>query len=335
MSKGLVTVFGGSGFLGRYATRELVKAGYRVRVAVRRPHLAGDLRLAGTPGWVDIVQANVRHKASIAAALDGADAVVNLVGILYEKGRQNFESAQREGAINVAEAAVAAGIQRLVQISAIGADPDADADYARTKGEAEQAVRDIMPGAVILRPSVVFGPEDDFFNRFASMASHPISTVAPFLPAIGGGKSRVQPVYAGDVAEAVAAAVSREDAEGKTYELGGPVSYTFKELYKFISDTTDRKRFALPVPFLAAKPIGLMCGALWRYMPPLSWGLLGGPPITGNQVDMLKDDNVVGEAVLTLSDLGVTELESVETIVPTYLWRFRPYGQYHQEAEPS
>lgn len=335
MSKGLVTVFGGSGFIGRYATRELVKAGYRVRVAVRRPHLAGDVRLAGTPGWVDIVQANIRHKASIAAALEGADAVVNLVGILYEKGRQNFEAAQRDGAINVAEACKAAGIKRLVQISAIGADPASSADYARTKAEAEEGVREIMPGAVILRPSIVFGPEDDFFNRFAAMSAHPISSIAPFLPAIGGGKTKVQPVYAGDVAEAIAAAVTREDAEAKTFELGGPATYTFSELYKFIGETTARKRFALPLPFMAAKPMGLMFGALWRYVPPLSWGLLGGPPITGNQVDMLRDDNVVSGDTLTLSDLGITELESVEAIVPTYLWRFRPYGQYHQEAEQS
>ena len=335
MAKGLVTVFGGSGFIGRYATRTLVKAGYRVRVAVRRPHLAGEVRLAGAPGWVDIVQANIRNKASVERAVEGADAVVNLVGILFEKGRQSFEAAQRDGAINIAEACAAEGISRLVHVSAIGADPEAEADYAETKGEAEEGVRAVVPEAIILRPSIVFGPEDEFFNRFAAMASHPISTVVPFLPAIGGGETKVQPVYAGDVAEAIANAVSREDAAGKTFELGGPRSYSFKEIYKFIGETIDRKRYAAPLPFFIAKPIGLTFGALFRYVWPLSSGILGGPPITGNQVELLKTDNVVSEGALTLADLGVTELESIEAIVPSYLYRFRPYGQYHQKNESA
>jgi len=333
MSKGLVTIFGGSGFLGRYAARTLVKAGWRVRIAVRRPHLAGDIRLAGAPGWVDIVQANVRHKLSVERAVEGADAVVNLVGILTEKGRQTFESAQREGAINVAEACVKAGIKRLVHVSAIGADSAATADYASTKGEAEEAIRALLPETVILRPSIVFGPEDDFFNRFAAMASHPLSTIAPFLPAIGGGKTKFQPVYAGDVAEAIAAAVTRADTNGKTYELGGPRTYSFTEIYDFIGVTIDRKRYNLSLPFFIAKPIGLTMGALWRYVPPLSLGLFGQPPITGNQVEMLKTDSVVSDDALTLADLGVTELESVEASVPNYLWRFRPYGQYHQKSQ--
>ncbi len=333
MAKGLVTLFGGSGFIGRYAARTLVKAGYRVRVAVRRPHLAGDVRLAGAPGWVDIVQANIRDKASVAAAIEGADAVVNLVGILFEKGRQSFEAAQRDGAINVAEVCKDAGIERFVHMSAIGADPEANAEYAETKGEAEVAIRNILPGAVILRPSIVFGPEDEFFNRFASMASHPISTIAPFLPAIGGGKTKVQPVYAGDVADAIAAAVERAEAAGKTYELGGPQTYTFKEIYDFIGQTIDRKRYALPMPFFIAKPIGLTFGAIWRYVPIISSGILGGPPITGNQVELLKTDNIVADEALTLSDLGITEIESIEAIVPSYLYRFRPYGQYHQKSE--
>lgn len=333
MSKGLVTLFGGSGFLGRYAARTLVEAGWRVRVAVRRPHLAGDVRLAGTPGWVDLFQANVRNRKSVERAVEGADVVVNLVGILYEKGPQSFEAAQRDGAINVAECAAAAGVKRLVQVSAVGADADARSDYLRTKAEAEQGVRDAFPGAVILRPSIVFGPEDDFFNRFASMASHPISTVLPFLPAIGGGKTKLQPVYAGDVAEAIAAAASRDDVAGRTYELGGPRVYTFSELYDLIGDVTDRSRFALPIPFFIAKPMGLTFGALWRYVPPMAWGLLGEPPITGDQVDSLRGDNVVSDDALTLADLGITSLESVEAIVPTYLWRYRPYGEFHQKGE--
>lgn len=332
MSNGLVTVFGGSGFIGRYAARALVEAGYRVRIAVRRPHLAGEVRLAGAPGWVDIVQANVRDKPSVARAVEGADAVVNLVGILYEKGKQSFEGAQRDGAVNVAEACREAGITRLVQMSAIGADADAEADYAETKGEAERLVREILPGTVILRPSIVFGPEDEFFNRFAGLASHPVTNVLPFLPAIGGGKTRVQPVYAGDVAEAIANAVVREDAAGKTYELGGPRSYSFNEIYDFIGQTIDRKRYKLPLPFFVAKPLGLVFGAVWRvpFLP--LWTVLGPPPITGDQVEMLKSDNVVSEGALGLKDLGVEDIESIEAIVPSYLWRFRPYGQYHQKA---
>ncbi|MEO1019133.1 MAG: complex I NDUFA9 subunit family protein, partial [Pseudomonadota bacterium] len=304
MSHRLVTLFGGSGFIGRYAARSLVDAGFRVRVAVRRPHLAGDVRLAGPPGWVDIVQANVRNLDSVANAVDGADAVVNLVGILYEKGRQSFEGAQRDGATNVAKACAAAGIDRLVHMSAIGADPDAKAEYARTKGDAELAVRDIVPTATILRPSIVFGPEDDFFNRFAALSSHPVSTIAPFLPAIGGGETKVQPVYAGNVAEAIARAVSDLSAAGKTYELGGPSVYSFKQIYDYIGTTIDRKRYALPLPFFIAKPLGLTFGVLFRYVWPLSSGILGAPPLTGDQVDLLREDNVVSDGALTLVDLG-------------------------------
>ena len=335
MPKGLVTVFGGSGFIGRYAARSLVEAGYRVRVAVRRPHLAGDVRLAGAPGWVDIVQANVRHRQSVDRAVEGADAVVNLVGILYEKGRQSFEGAQREGAINVAEACAAAGIEKLVHISAIGADTEAKADYAETKGEAETAIRDIVPSATILRPSIVFGPEDDFFNRFAAMSTHPLTSFVPVLPAIGGGNTKLQPVYAGDVADAIANAIERDDASGNTYELGGPSVYSMKELYAFIGETIDRERFALPLPFFVAKPLGLAFGTAFRYIWPLSSGIFGAPPITGDQVEMLKTDNVVSEGALTLADLGVTTLESIEAVVPSYLYRFRPYGQYHQKSESA
>ncbi|RIJ23686.1 complex I NDUFA9 subunit family protein [Henriciella barbarensis] len=333
MSTGLVTLFGGSGFIGHYAARALVEAGYRVRIAVRRPHLAGDVRLAGPPGWIDIAQANVRNRLSVERAIEGADAVVNLVGILYEKGQQSFESAQLGGAQTVAECAAAAGIKRFVQMSAIGANENSESDYARTKALAEQAVRNAIPKAVILRPSIVFGPEDDFFNKFAGMAAHPVSNVAPFLPAIGGGKTKLQPVYAGDVAEAIAAAVSRDDVQGKTYELGGPSIYTFNELYDFIGETIDRKRYALPLPYFVAKPMGLTFGAIWKipFLPLHT--VLGPPPITGDQVDMLKTDNVVAENALTLKDLGVNEIESIEAIVPTYLWRYRAYGEFHQKGE--
>jgi len=328
MSKGLVTVFGGSGFIGRYAARTLVERGWRVRVAVRRVHTAIDVRLAGPPGWVDIVQANVRDRASVDRALEGADAVVNLVGILFESGKQTYEGAQAEGAALVAEAAAAKGITKFVQVSAIGADAESKSPYGRTKAAGEAAVRAAVPTATILRPSIVFGPEDQFFNRFAELARS-----APFLPAIGGGKTKFQPVYAGNVAEAIAAAVDRPDAGGKTYELGGPGVYTFNQLYDIILKTIDLKRFKLPLPFSVARPVGYIMGAVWRFVPPFSWGFLGGPPLTGAQVEMLKSDNVVSPGALTLADLGVNELESVEAIVPRYLWRFRTYGEFHKPSE--
>lgn len=333
MSKGLVTLFGGSGFVGRYAARALVKEGYRVRLAVRRPHLAGDARLAGPPGWVDVVQANIRNRESIDRALEGAVAAVNLVGILFEKGPQSFEAAQRDGATNVAEACADAGIERLVQISAIGAEVTSKSHYARTKAEAEAAVRDVVPTATVLRPSIVFGPEDEFFNRFAGLATSPVMNVLPVLPAIGGGGTKVQPVYAGDVADAIVAAVTREDAIGETYELGGPRTYTFNEVYDFICETIGHRRFKLPLPFFIAKPVGYMAAIAWRFVPPFCWGLLGDPPLTGDQVELLKTDNTVDEEAKTLADLGVTEQEAVEAVVPTYLWRFRPYGEFHQERE--
>lgn len=328
MSKGLVTVFGGSGFIGRYAARTLVERGWRVRVACRRVGTAIDVRLAGPPGWVDIVQANVRDRDSVDRALDGADAVVNLVGILFESGRQTFESAQLEGATNVAEAAAARGITRVIQVSSIGADENSKSPYARTKALSEAAVREAVPSATILRPSIVFGPEDGFFNRLAGLARS-----APLLPSIGGGKTRFQPVYAGNVASAIAAAVDSGAAEGKTYELGGPSVYTFNELYDIVLKTIDEKRFKIPLPFFVARPMGYLTGAIWRFVPPFSWGFLGEPPMTGAQIEMLKDDNVVADGALTIADLGVTELESVEATVPRYLWRFRSYGEFHKPSE--
>jgi len=328
MSKGLVTVFGGSGFIGRYAARTLVEKGWRVRVACRRVHAAIDVRLAGPPGWVDIVQANVRDRASIDRALEGADAAVNLVGILFERGKQTFEGAQAEGAALVAEAAAAKGITRFIQVSAIGASEGSKSPYSRTKARGEAAVRKAIPTATILRPSIVFGPEDEFFNRFAGLARS-----APVLPAIGGGKTKFQPVYAGDVARAITAAVDSGAAEGKTFELGGPGVYTFNALYDIVLKTIDETRFKIPLPFFLARPMGYITGAIWRFVPPFSWGFLGDPPLTGAQVEMLKDDNVVAGGALTLGDLGVTDLESVEAIVPRYLWRFRTYGEFHKPRE--
>ncbi|MCA8901238.1 MAG: complex I NDUFA9 subunit family protein [Hyphomonas sp.] len=328
MTKGLVTIFGGSGFIGRYAARELVKKGWRVRVACRNVGVAGDVRLAGAPGWVDLVQANIRDRASIERALEDADAVVNLVGILVEKGKQDFESTQAEGSALLAEVAAEKGIARFVQVSSIGADAASKSDYARTKAEAEAAVRETVPSAAILRPSIVFGPEDNFFNKFANMARF-----TPVMPAIGGGKTKLQPVYAGDVALAIATAVDDASAAGKTYELGGPRAYSFNELYDFILKTIGRPRFKIGLPFFLARPMGYITGAVWRYIPPFSWGFLGEPPFTGDQVEMLKADNVVADDALTLADLGLTSLESIEAIVPTYLWRFRPYGEFATTSE--
>lgn len=328
MSKGLVTLVGGSGFIGRYAARVLVERGWRVRVACRNMSTAIDVRLAGPPGWVDLVQANIRNRESLERALEGSDAVVNLVGILFEHGRQTFEGEQSGGSALLADVAREKGIRRFVQISAIGADANSKSPYGRTKALAEEAVRQAIPSAVILRPSIVFGPEDQFFNRFANM-----TRFAPLMPSIGGGKTKFQPVYAGDVAEAIAEAVIREDAAGKTYELGGPRSYTFNEIFDFIMQTVDRKRFKVPAPFFALRPVAYITGAIWRFVPPFSWGFFGAPPITGSQIEMLTADNVVSSDALKIQDLGVTQLESIEAVVPTYLWRFRPYGEFHKPSE--
>lgn len=328
MSKGLVTLVGGSGFIGRYAARMLVEQGWRVRVACRRVGVANAVRLAGPPGWVDVVQANIRDRASLERALEGADAVVNLVGVLFERGAQTYASAQAEGAELLADVAMRKGITRFVQVSAIGADAASRSPYARTKAAAEEAVLSWIPTATILRPSVVFGPEDQFFNRFAGMARS-----SPFLPAIGGGKTLFQPVHAGDVAAAIAAAVSRADAAGRTFELGGPDILSFSEIYDLILKTVDIRRFKLPLPFWLVQPAGYALGAIWRFVPPFAWGLLGAPPITGAQVEMLKQDNVVADGALGLGDLGITALKSVHAEVPGYLWRFRPYGEFHKARE--
>lgn len=327
MSKGLVTLIGGSGFLGRYAARILIEQGWRVRVACRRVHVAIDVRLAGAPGWVDVVQANIRDRASLERAVEGADAVVNLVGILHEHGRQTFKGEHVDGAALLADVVASKGIKRFVHVSAIGADEGSRSSYERSKAQGEAAVRKAVPGAVILRPSIVFGPEDKFFNRLAGFVR-----MAPLIPSLGGGKSQLQPVYAGDVAEAIAAAVALPEAEGRTYELGGPRLYALKDIFEITMKTIDRKRFQIPAPFFAVRPFAYITGALWRFLPPFCWGFFGAPPITGSQMEMLTRDNVVGDGVGTLADLGVHQLESVEAIVPGYLWRFRPYGEFHEPA---
>lgn len=312
--QGLVTVFGGSGFVGGQVVRALAKAGYRVRVAVRQPNLAYRMRMLGDVGQIEVVQANVRVPSSVARALDGAEACVNLVGVLWESGRQKFQSIHAMGARNVAEAAAKAGVKRLVHVSAIGADVNAAAKYARSKGEGEAAVRAAFPGATIVRPSIVFGPEDDFFNRFAQMAA-----LAPVMPLVGGD-TKFQPVFVGDVAAVIANAVASPAAVGVTYELGGPTVYTMREILELILTETGRNRPLLPVPWPLAGLIGSL-GDLQASILPLA------PPLTSDQVEMLKDDNVADHGLPGLAEAGVVPT-AVEAVVPTYLYRYRKGGQY-------
>lgn len=322
-SQQLVTVFGGSGFVGRHVVRALVKRGYRVRVAVRRPDLAGFLQPLGMVGQIHAVQANLRYPDSVAAAVKGAAAVVNLVGILQEGGRQSFAGVQANGARAIAQACAAAGIARLVQVSAIGADRASKSLYARSKAEGEAAVLAAVPGAVILRPSIVFGPEDGFFNRFAALAR-----VLPALPLVGGGETRFQPVFVGDVAEAVARGVDGAVAGGRIYELGGPEVKSFRELLAYICEVTDRKRLLVPLPF----PLARIQARILELVDTLTLGLLpDAMKLTRDQVTLLENDNVVSAAAVaegrSFEGLGIAPV-SVEAIVPSYLWRFRKTGQF-------
>lgn len=327
MSGKLITVFGGSGFLGRYVVRALCKAGWRVRVAVRNPMNAGDMRVGGEVGQVQIVQANVRNRPSVERALKGADAAINLVGILFERGKQNFDRTQREGAENIADLAHAAGVSQLIHVSAIGADPNSNSKYGKTKAEGEEAIRKFFPEATILRPSIIFGPEDGFFNMFAGYAR-----LAPVLPLIGGGQTKFQPIYVDDVAEAVVAALANPSAKGRVFELGGPRVYTFKELLDYIRDQTNRKPMLMSIPFWLAKLQGMTIAFAFKFWP------FHAPPLTADQVRMLEHDNIVGASgeagVGTIQDLGDIRLETVEAIAPSYLWRYRPYGQFqHREGD--
>jgi len=309
----LVTVFGGSGFLGRHVVRALANRNYRIRVAVRRPELSGHLQPLGRVGQIHAVQANVRYPQSVEAAVRDADIVVNLVGILFERGRQRFDAVQAEGAAAGARAAQAAGA-RFVHVSAIGADENSASHYARAKGAGERLVQAAVPEAIIMRPSIVFGPEDDFFNRFAALAR-----LAPALPLPGGGHTRFQPVFAGDVGEAIAKAVDGEAGPGAVYELGGPDVRTFKELMQFTLATVERRRLLLPVPFALLK----LQAAFLQLLPK--------PPLTPDQVELLKHDNVVSAAAReqgrTLEALGIVP-NSMASVVPDYLWRFRKTGQF-------
>ena len=313
----IVTVFGGSGFVGRHTVRALARAGYRIRAACRRPDLAGFLQPMGNVGQIQPVQANLRYPDSVRRAVEGAHVVINCVGILAGTGRQTFQAVHVEGARAAARAAREAGAQRFVHISAIGASPSSPARYARTKAEGEAAVLKEFPGAVIVRPSIVFGPEDEFFNRFAAMAR-----VSPLLPLIGGGRTRFQPIYVGDLAKAIANAALGAGTAGTVYEAGGPEVLSFRDLLERTLDYAGRERGFITLPFWLAK---LQALATW----PLPNALR---PLTVDQVRLLQSDNVVSSAAQkegrTLAALGVTQAQSIGAIVPGYLERFRPKGQY-------
>ena len=311
----IVTIFGGSGFVGRYVARRMVRAGWRVRVAVRRPNEALFTRTYGVVGQVEPVLANIRDEASTAAAIAGADAVVNCVGILAPSGRNSFEAVQDEGAGRIARLADSAGITNFVHVSAIGADADSDSSYARTKALGEAAVLEHMPGAVILRPSIVFGTEDGFFNRFAAIAR-----ISPVLPVVGAG-TRFQPVFVDDVAAAAQAALTGKAAPC-VYELGGPEVETFAELMHRMLGVINRRRMILPVPFWIARIMGSVASGVSF----LSAGLIT-PPITKDQVILLQSDNVVSDGAKGLKDLGITPTAMAAEIAD-YLEPFRPYGQY-------
>jgi uncharacterized protein YbjT (DUF2867 family) len=318
----LVTVFGGSGFVGRHVVRALARRGFRIRVAVRRPDLAGFLQPLGNVGQISFVQANLRYRQSVDAAVQGSDHVVNCVGILFEAGRNTFDAVQDFGARAVAEAARGVGAS-LTHVSAIGADTASASVYAQSKGKAEKAVMEIKPDAVILRPSIVFGPEDGFFNKFAQM-----SRFSPALPLVGGGKTAFQPVYVADLAEAVAKAVEGKVEKGRIYELGGPEVLTFRQCLEVMLKAIDRKRALVTLPFGAASLIGSIASLV-----PLI-----APPLTPDQVTLLKSDNVVSDAAeaegRTFKAFGI-EPTLVEAIIPSYLVRYRPQGQYTRSGKAA
>lgn len=322
MSK-LVTIYGGSGFVGRYIAMRMAKAGWRVRVAVRRPNEALYVKPYGVVGQVEPILCNIRDDVSVRAALQGADAVVNCVGILNNRGRNKFDAVQHEGAERIARIAAVEGVKRMVHLSAIGADAESDSDYARSKGLGEASVMTYFPDATILRPSAVFGIEDKFFNKFAGMTS--FSMVLPLV----GGDTKFQPVYVDDVAAAVQASLTGNTPTG-VYELGGPEVQTLKELVQFMLSEIKRRRLVLNLPFF----IGRIMGFGFDMMQTMSMGLIPNNILTRDQVRMLHHDNVVSEGARGLSDLGIKPTP-YEAVAPDYLWRFRPSGEFASIKESA
>jgi len=312
----IVTIFGGSGFVGKYISQQMARAGWRVRVAVRRPHEAIHVKPYGGVGQVEPIQANIRDEESTRAAIAGADAVINCVGILQEDGRQKFATVHAEGAARIARLAAEEGVSRLVHLSAIGANVDGKTAYARSKGEGEAAVLATFPSAVILRPSVIFGEEDNFFNRFAGMSR--LSLVLPIV----GANSLFQPVHVSDVAKAAAKAVLDDSVSG-TYELGGPDRETLGELLERMLQVIRKRRIVLNLPFW----VGNIMGKTWDFFSRISMGLFTNTILTADQVAQLRGDTVVSEGAQTLADLGIEPI-CMDAVLPEYLYRFRPYGQY-------
>ncbi|CAA7624661.1 complex I NDUFA9 subunit family protein [Magnetospirillum sp. UT-4] len=327
MTRRVVTVFGGSGFIGRQVVRRFAANGWTVRVAVRDPEAAAQLRPMGDPGQVNPLRAEITDPDSVRRAVDGAQAVVNLVGILFERGRASFEAIHHQGAANVATAAREAGAERLVQMSALGADRNSASAYARSKAAGEEAAQAAFPGATVIRPSVVFGPDDDFFNRFARLAVLspvlPVFTGDGFKPVrsesgwgidlYGSGGATFQPVYVGDVAEAILRAVENPRLGGRVYELGGPRRYTLKEVLELVMRETGRSRLLVPLPFWVAR----IQAALLQMLPT--------PPLTPDQVKLLKVDNVVRGGKPGLVELGI-QATAAEAVTPAYLARYRPHS---------
>lgn len=313
MDDRLITIFGGAGFIGRHLARKLAADGWRIRVISRTPGLAGHLQPLGEVGQIVVQPLSGRDDAALARVLAGSSAVVNLVGILFETSKQRFDDVHGDLPGRIARVAAAAGIDHMVQVSAIGADEQASSAYARSKAKGEAAVRQALPDAAIVRPSIVVGPEDDFFNRFAAMAR-----LLPALPLIGGGQTRFQPVYVGDVASAIQACLQQSDARGKTFEIGGPKTYTFEALLRYMLDVIGRRRLLVNLPFAVAAVQARL------------FELLPNPPLTRDQLALLKTDNVVAEDALTLDDLGLTPTP-IELVVPSYLARYR-VGSDRSEA---
>lgn len=317
MSK-LVTIYGGSGFVGRYIARRMAKEGWRVRVAVRRPNEAMFVKPYGVVGQVEPVLCNIRDDASVAAVMHGADAVVNCVGVLNELGKNDFNAVQADGAARIARIAAEQGVTRMVHISAIGADAGSNSAYARSKADGEAGVLAHMPNAVILRPSIIFGTEDQFFNRFAGMAR-----MGPLLPLVGA-ETKFQPVYVDDVAKAAVKGVLGQ-AGGGVYELGGPEVKTFRALMQQMLDVINRRRVIIGVPFWAA---WIMASVL-DFVKFATFQLFPNPILTRDQLKNLRRDNVVADGVKSFADLGISPA-TLESVLPDYLWKFRPSGQYDE-----